>query len=187
MVNTFLPYSNYEKCARALDNRRLGKQRVEAKQIIDIIENYDKVKAWRNHPVVLMWMGHVKALKKYYNCIVKEWIKRGYQNNMLLYRITSAVPEPWFIGNKSFHLSHQANLLRKDFDYYSKKFKNVPIKYIKYTYIWPSKLTEELRNSLIKEKNNIVDIAKYSTISKGKGYPLTNPNTSKGGPLQTPI
>lgn len=38
MVNTFLPYADYNKSARALDNQRLGKQRAEAKSIIRIIE-----------------------------------------------------------------------------------------------------------------------------------------------------
>ncbi len=32
MVNTFLPFSSFEASVRCLDNKRLGKQRVEAYQ-----------------------------------------------------------------------------------------------------------------------------------------------------------
>ena len=32
MVNTFLPFANIEASVRCLDNKRLGKQRVEAYQ-----------------------------------------------------------------------------------------------------------------------------------------------------------
>jgi hypothetical protein len=39
MVNTFLVDSDYAKSAEQLDSRRLGKQRVEAYQILNLIEN----------------------------------------------------------------------------------------------------------------------------------------------------
>lgn len=39
MVNTFLVDSSFEKSASQLDSRRLGKQRVEAYQILNILEN----------------------------------------------------------------------------------------------------------------------------------------------------
>jgi len=34
MVNTFLPYADFVEVAQSLDDRRLGKQRVEAFQIL---------------------------------------------------------------------------------------------------------------------------------------------------------
>jgi hypothetical protein len=39
MVNTFLVDSDYSKSAEQLDSRRLGKQRVEAYQILNLLEN----------------------------------------------------------------------------------------------------------------------------------------------------
>jgi len=39
MVNTFLVDSDFEKSAEQLDSRRLGKQRVEAYQILNLIDN----------------------------------------------------------------------------------------------------------------------------------------------------
>jgi hypothetical protein len=174
MVNTFIPYADFKKCAAVLDNKRLGKQRVEAKQILNILTGETKTKGWRNHPVVLMWTGHTAALKLYYNIIVTEWIKRGFVNNMQLYKITQPVKLPWFIGNKSIHLSHQANLLRKDYKFYSRFFKKVPMIYTEYTYIWPGKLTEIQKQYLIKNKNNSVDIRRVSTITK---FPSTIPQS----------
>ena len=38
MVNTFITGTNFDDSARSLDNRRLGKQRVEAMQILHLIE-----------------------------------------------------------------------------------------------------------------------------------------------------
>ena len=49
-MQTFLisPYP-YET-AKILDNRRLGKQRIEALQILNILLGETKSTAWKNHP-----------------------------------------------------------------------------------------------------------------------------------------
>lgn len=159
MVNTFLPYPDFQKCAKVLDNKRLGKQRVEAMQIINVITK--KMTAWSNHPAVNMWRGYINALKLYYNHILAEWINRGYKNNMPVLPIHGKINLPWFIGNKSFHLSHQANLIRKDHNY-AKIFRNIPNDYVEHTYIWPTKLTDEQKNKLNKLKNEIVNIKEFS-------------------------
>ena len=116
-MQTFLPYSNFQKTAEVLDWRRLGKQRVEGMQIIKTILTPEQ-KGWQNHPIVIMWTPYVQALQLYTNTIINEWIKRGYNNNMKLYEIGSIVMPHW-LGNKEFHASHKANLLRKDYEYYS--------------------------------------------------------------------
>ena len=117
-MQTFLPYSNFQKTAEVLDWRRLGKQRVEGMQIIKTILTPEQ-KGWQNHPIVIMWTPYVQALMVYTNTIINEWIKRGYNNNMELYKIGSIIMPDW-LGNKKFHASHRANLLRKDYEYYSK-------------------------------------------------------------------
>jgi hypothetical protein len=86
MVNTFVTSRCLKECAKNLDNKRLGKQRVEAKQIIEALETPGK-SSWERHPATKMWKGHVDALKVYYNHIVREWIARGYKNNLPLYDI----------------------------------------------------------------------------------------------------
>ena len=52
--------------------------------------------------------------------MIEEWINRGYNNTMSLYEINTDKYEypPW-LGNEAFHSSHRANLLRKDYQYYS--------------------------------------------------------------------
>jgi len=119
-MQTFLPYPDFEKSVKTLDSRRLGKQRVEAFQILNIILNRTSSKGWRNHPIVKMWKGHANALKDYFNKSVTEWIARGFQNNMKLEKIKGKIVFPSWLGNKKFHASHRSNLLRKDKEYYSK-------------------------------------------------------------------
>jgi hypothetical protein len=122
-VQTFLPYADFQKSVEVLDYRRLGKQRVETFQVLNILLDRTPTKGWRNHPVTLMWTGYESALKLYQNITICEWINRGYNNNMKLEQIEpdSIVMPPWF-GNEQFHRSHRSNLLRKDYEYYSQYF-----------------------------------------------------------------
>jgi hypothetical protein len=47
-MQTFLPYADFERSARSLDPRRLGKQRVECIQVVRglTVPGY----GWRHHP-----------------------------------------------------------------------------------------------------------------------------------------
>ena len=116
-MQTFLPYESFRKSAKVLDWRRLGKQRVEGMQIINAIEN-PKKQGWQNHPCTVMWRPYVPALKHYTNIVIMEWIRRGYNNNMKMYDVNNMVKPHW-IGKEELHSSHRANLLRKDYEYYS--------------------------------------------------------------------
>jgi hypothetical protein len=139
-MQTFLPYDDFDKSLKCLDYRRLGKQRVEAFQIINVLEGKAKKNkngkvAWENHPAVLMWKGYKKALELYYNTTILEWERRGYKNNMQLIVTENIVLPPWF-GNELFHASHRSNLLRKDPVYYSQfGWKESP----DLEYVWPTK------------------------------------------------
>lgn len=123
-MQTFLPYADFAKSAEALDYRRLGKQRVEAFQLLIAIDDpwacecLIPSKAWKNHPAAIMWRGHNEALRLYMNVMIREWVKRGYINNMLLAPCQN-IQMPSWIGNESFHASHRANLLRKNVEFYS--------------------------------------------------------------------
>lgn len=122
-MQTFLPYADFEKSVKVLDYRRLGKQRVETFQVLNILLERTPTKGWRNHPVTIMWTGYESALKLYQNITICEWINRGYNNNMKLEEIepNSVVMPPWF-GSEQFHRSHRSNLLRKNYEYYSQYF-----------------------------------------------------------------
>lgn len=125
-MQTFLPYKDFKKTASILDYKRLGKQRVEAKQILDTLEG--RSKGCKQHPIVDMWRGYELALKVYFNIMSIEWMKRGYKQTMMLYNISRKrkIEYPEWLGDKKFHRSHQSNLLRKDYEYYKKYFKRVP-------------------------------------------------------------
>jgi len=219
MVNTFVTSSNFKTSAKVLDFKRLGKQRVEAKQILDICKklhhwaNYYNIilekwkpeqqektklqiknivcyvksdiknnvihffdsligewtiinkkpsikipcgKIWmlenKNiiynkkiykrkdvklpndiigttgfvyHPVIKMWIGFEDALSHYINCHIKEWINRGYKNNMYIIDHSDYFEIPQWVNKTSFKL-HKSMLLQKEIlrnepDWYSKK------------------------------------------------------------------
>tara|TARA_Y100000310_G_scaffold266928_1_gene278661 strand:- start:550 stop:957 length:408 start_codon:yes stop_codon:yes gene_type:complete len=125
-MQTFLPYADFEKSAKCLDYRRLGKQRVEAWQIHQIVSGQRKKGGWINHPAVNMWRGFSNLLAYYYNDILDEWIKRGYKNTMEYIMVPPSITEPLWLGNKDFHDSHKSNLLRKDLNFYSQYGWDVP-------------------------------------------------------------
>ena len=134
-MQTFLPYSDFEKSLTSLDRARLGKQRVETFQIINTIENNKK--AWSNHPAVVMWRNHIPALKHYYNVSLAVWERRGYNNVKLKQmQIFDIVVYPEWIGLEEFHLSHQSNLIRKKPEHYRPLFgEDVPDDL---PYYWPT-------------------------------------------------
>lgn len=156
MVNTFLPFSDFKKCAKVLDSKRLLKQRVEAYQIINIIHkkrNNQKC-GFMNHPAVIMWMDNVDALKLYCNEMILETIKRGYKNNMKLYEIKDNPIIPWWLGYECLHYSHQASLLRKNQKYYIKYFYNLPDEYRYEGYLWISHLNDKNIKKIKEYMNN---------------------------------
>ena len=117
-MQTFLPYRDFRESLKSLDWRRLGKQRVETHQVLNVLLGRTQTKGWRNHPITKMWRGYENALKVYFNLCVQEWIDRGYNNNMKFEKIAGEVVYPPWIGHELFHSSHRANLLRKDQEYY---------------------------------------------------------------------
>eukprot|EP00762_Andalucia_godoyi_P002887 ANDGO_04505.mRNA.1 hypothetical protein len=137
----------FETSFRHLDYQRLGKQRVEASQMIDVITKVAKGQtgvSWSRHPCTLSWSDNLTCLQAYYNCCIAEWVRRGYTNNMLPKALSSALCAPWWMGWVAFIYSHRAALVIKRPDYY---FDNLMdgqlVRYLRRGYIWPSKLSEE--------------------------------------------
>ena len=118
-MQTFLPVASFQESAKMLDYRRLGKQRVEARQMIHVLEG--KTLAWSRHPCVGLWRGHTKALQLYFNIISEEWVGRGYKHTMGFYDIEHReVSYPCWLGVEDFHSRHRAALLFKDAAHYVK-------------------------------------------------------------------
>lgn len=116
---TFLPYPDFKKSAQCLDMRRLGNQRTEALQILESIL---EIRPWKNHSINKMWKNYDQALAVYGIRMCEEWIRRGYQDNLLtifLSARSNTIPlyPPWSNDFK-FHYSHRANLVRKNTEHY---------------------------------------------------------------------
>lgn len=140
-MQTFLPFPDFEESARALDWRRLGKQRVEAWQILRVLRGESK--GWRNHPAVRMWTRHEAALCRYGLAVCHEWIRRGYRDTLaarfhdaleVLAPVWGEDPPAW-LGRPDFHEAHRSNLIRKDPTFYRERF---PDTRIGLPYIWPA-------------------------------------------------
>jgi hypothetical protein len=148
-VQTFLPYPDFARCASVLDLKRLGKQRVEALQILRAltVPGY----GWRHHPAAKMWKGYEEALGAYGVAICREWCRRGHadtcdakiREELAGLGITTvreqealararALP-PW-LGDEDFHRSHRSSLLAKDPEWYGGVFTDVPPDL---PYVWP--------------------------------------------------
>lgn len=142
-MQTFLPYPDFVESAGVLDRQRLGKQRVEVVQILNVIHQIKPSTAWQNHPAVRMWRGYEVSLCEYGLIVCEEWIAQGRKDTCKekieqhLDWATSGKFQmekpPWF-GDRDFHISHQSNLIRKDPEYYGPKFPGVPADL---PYIWP--------------------------------------------------
>lgn len=129
-MQTFLPSPSFTESARILDNKRLGKQRVECKQILKALRGeYAATGAWVNHPATKMWRGYEWALCYYALHICDEGIKRGFKDSLMPYFIQQekenidegawfqALP-PWLDDRPDVFASHRSNLLRKDPAFY---------------------------------------------------------------------
>ena len=130
--------------AKELDWQRLGKQRVEALQIINTItrshdaHSQDARIGWVNHPAVRMWRERetLPILWLYHDVMIQEWIDRGYRNNMAFMRGTD---QYWFPKTPAWITpelvrSHQSNLIRKKPEHYRRLWPDVPDDL---PYIWP--------------------------------------------------
>jgi len=147
-MQTFLPYMDFINSARCLDPKRLGKQRIEALTIYRSIRSQG---GWYNHPAVQMWDGYSFQLLQYCYYVCKEWIRRGYNDNLLpvvqdyiLHEKGSRDIPPW-MSDPRLHSSHRSALLFKNPDWYGKfGWIDEP----KIDYFWPSKQKKpwEIRN-----------------------------------------
>jgi hypothetical protein len=134
-MQTFVAGPLLTYCAFVLDNKRLNKQIVEAKQILKALERKRAgIKAgWQSHPAVRMWEGYEPALVNYHDACVMEWWGRGYSSHTLLNLPVNWNMPLWW-GNPAIHLSHQANLVRKDPAFYGPRFPGVEPSDV---YVWP--------------------------------------------------
>ena len=136
-MQTFGPEPSVTRSLMVLDYKRLGKQRVEAKQVLRALRG--ETKGWVHHPAVRMWRGYEGALVQYGIAACRVWLMCGYNDSLLPYftEMAKEYPDitmpPWF-GKDDFHRAHQSNLVRKDPDYYRQFYPDVPDDL---PYYWP--------------------------------------------------
>lgn len=137
-MQTFLPYEDFHESARILDNKRLGKQRVETLQILRSLTGPGGLRGgWQAHPAARMWKGHLAWLMEYQRVFCYEWRDvRGFKDTC--YQKTLAdlkrdpesfaqwetiqhgrgPEQPWFVASDVFRFTHRANLVRKQPEFY---------------------------------------------------------------------
>ncbi len=150
-MQTFLPFPIFSATADVLDVRRLGRQRVEALQILRAltVPGY----GWQHHPAVAMWAGYEEALARYGLDVCRAWRAGGRADTCAdtiradLYAATGtrdvrpqdvlerAGELPPWLGEPAFHRSHQSALMRKDPEHYQRWFADVPDDL---PYVWPA-------------------------------------------------
>jgi hypothetical protein len=178
-VQTFLPYADFERSARALDVKRLGKQRVEVIQIVRAltVPGY----AWKTHPAVLMWQGYEEALGRYGLAMCDVWVERGFgdtcaatiTDDLAAYGIAPIRSEqelreagllpPWAVDGDPVLESHRSALVRKDPETYGPLFPEAsPV----VPYVWPvrsaSVVEAERRraeNAIVREQRRLAKLA----------------------------
>lgn len=139
-MQTFVPYASLRSTAEVLDQRRLGKQRVETLQIMRALAGLSR--GWTNHPATRMWRGHETALLIYQRAICDEWRRRGYRDTCEektvdvwrshFYHVGVDMPTWW--GRPEVHRSHRSNLLRKERAHYEEYW---PHERDDLEYVWP--------------------------------------------------
>lgn len=133
-MQTFLPYPDFARSAAVLDDRRLGKQRVECMQIYRALA--DPTYGWQSHPAVKMWRDHTAWLCAYWLATVAEWVNRGFKNSIAVPLDLSKCEVPPWLGDPALHASHRSNLLRKDPAWYGQFGWTEPPDL---PYVWPIK------------------------------------------------
>ena len=150
-MQMFLPDADFRRSAQLLDRRRLGKQRVEALQVLRglTVPGY----GWRRHPAVRMWTGYEEALVRYGLEICRVWREQGHQDSCAASLVAQLAADrpgtvvrgeaelaaagelpPW-LGDEAFHTGHRSALVRKDREVYAALFPGVPDDL---PYVWPA-------------------------------------------------
>ncbi len=138
---TFLPDRSFFECARILDYRRLGKQRLEARWVLQELQKENS--RFKNHPLYKMWDGFEGMLINYGIAIIDEWISRGYKDNQLSWFLDQDQEgyednDPFWVFDERIYSSHRTKLITKDPQYYS-QFGWSEIPDSNCLYYWPSR------------------------------------------------
>lgn len=148
-MQTFLPYPDFAASAAVLDDRRLGKQRVEAMQVLRALTR--PTYGWKHHPAVRMWEGHPDGVAAYGLAVCAEWSRRGRADTCAATigsdlaaagrpgprtqaELARVCALPAWLGDERLHRSHRSALVRKDPAHYGPLFPDADPEE---DYFWP--------------------------------------------------
>lgn len=145
-LQTFLTHLGYNKSLQILDDLRLNKQRMEAKQILMILSGESE--GYLHHPAVTQWRGFEIALANYGAAACYQW-RIVRKNSCSLYPWFSArakllqdqgysIDLPMWLKDLDYLRSHRSNLVRKSHPYYGKLFPGMADNW---PYLWPMNTT----------------------------------------------
>lgn len=134
-MQIFRPYIDWRLSAAALDDKRLGKQRVECKQVLKaILRKLELIKdgkrGWLNHPIILMYYNngrpYIKDVTGFYRSCVNEWKRRGFKSTIKLEDVSELLKKVESVDGTPITHVHEVEyrriLLIKDPDHYIKVF-----------------------------------------------------------------
>ena len=136
-MQVFLPYAYYYQSVYTLDKKRLFKQLVEAKQLIDGLNGTGSL-SWTKHPASKMFAGFSNSLAEYHNICYHRCVEEGFKliKSKPIEYITNSPKPDWF-GYPPFHSAIRAKLIEKDPVYYSRFDWPETAMDAKRGYIWP--------------------------------------------------
>jgi hypothetical protein len=117
-MQVFMPFNDIFWSISVLDKKRLWKQALEAREVIEILCGKDS--KWVHHPVVYMYSGYIDFLCTYFNMCLEQCEIRGIKHKLQPYSIDYSrwgpkreIRIPRWMGYIPFHDSHLYNLVRK--------------------------------------------------------------------------
>ena len=96
--------------AEALDKRRLNKQIIECRQILNALNGN---KAWSNHPCVLQYKGHKEWLELYTYCLEDYFTSKHYSDSSDMLYIAKEWSERAFEYKPKFHTEEYFNQMKR--------------------------------------------------------------------------
>lgn len=132
---TYMPYADFNQSARALDDAELQESIEAARCIYHYLRTR---KGCVYAPLTRMWKGHLPSLVIYHNSMVDEARRRNPDFSAHKLRPPEFYVQPWWVGWRDFHLTHQANLLRMRYHHYKQFGWKVP-KMLGYIYPLPER------------------------------------------------
>ena len=133
MTQVYLPYQNFGKVAKCLDNRRLNKQIVEATQVYT--QNKYGFGGQGNLAPYKMWKGYENCLAFYIVILYQEWqlrLIRGERGGKLQHKsgeyilndktidLSDDLEYPNWFNDQEIYSSHRSALLYKNYEHYSR-------------------------------------------------------------------